>query len=96
MPDSKTHAIPPSRVTLLEQLLALMRQGGVRSIAEVAAALGTSPALVETMLEDLTQRGYLQPLETQCTQKCAGCALSGQCAITGGGRVWQIESPGGE
>ena len=80
-----------SGATLLEQLLALMRRGGVHSIAEVAAELETSPVLVETMLEDLSQRGYLHPVEAQCAQECKGCALSGQCAVTGGGRVWQIE-----
>jgi len=94
MPN-RDHYTSPSGATLLEQLLALVRQSGVRSIAEVAAELGTSPALVETMLEDLTQRGYLQPLETQCAQRCTGCALAGQCAVTKGGRVWQIASPGG-
>lgn len=85
----------PGSATLLEQLLALVRRGGVRSIAEVAAELGTTPGLVETMLEHLTRRGYLRPLETSCTQRCAGCPMAGQCAVTGGGRVWQIESPGG-
>jgi predicted ArsR family transcriptional regulator len=81
--------------TLLDRLLSLLRQGGVRSLAEVAAELGTSPALVEAMLEDLSRRGYLRPVEAQCARECAGCAQSGRCAVSGAGRVWQMETPGG-
>jgi len=84
----------PSSATLLEQLLALVRRGGVRSIAEVAAELGTTPALVETMLEDLARRGHLRPVETQCRRECAGCAQACRCTVTGGGRAWQMELPG--
>lgn len=86
---STPNATGPS--TLLERLLALLRQGGVRSIAQVAKELGTSSALVETMLEDLEQRGYLRPTQTQCAQQCAGCAQARRCAVTGAGRVWQLE-----
>jgi hypothetical protein len=82
--------------TLLERLLALLRRGGVRSLAEVAAELGTSPALVEAMLEDLSWRGYLRPVEAQCARECAGCAQSCRCAVIGAGRVWQMELPGGQ
>ena len=82
--------------TLLEQLLALLRRGGILSLAEVAEELGTGPALVETMLEDLSRRGYLRPVEAQCARACAGCAQSCHCAVTGAGRVWQMESPGGQ
>jgi hypothetical protein len=58
----------------------------------VAQELGASPALVETMLEDLARRGYLRPLEAQCARACAGCAVAGHCAVTGGGRVWQLST----
>lgn len=82
---------PAGGATLLERLLALLRQGGVRSVAQVAEELRTSPALVETMLEDLTRRGYLHPLEVPCARQCAGCAQACRCAVTGGGRVWQVK-----
>ena len=79
--------------TLLERLLTLLRQGGVRSIAQVAEELGTSPALVEHMVEDLARRGYLHPVEASCARACAGCAQACTCAVTGAGRVWRV---GGE
>jgi predicted ArsR family transcriptional regulator len=87
--------VSPSSATLLEQLLALVRRSGVRSIGQVAEELGTSPALVETMLEDLARRGYLRPVETQCARACAGCAQACSCAVTAAGRVWQVEPSGG-
>ena len=79
----------PSSATLLEQLLNLLRQGGVRSLAQVAAELDTSPALVESMLEDLARRGYLRPVEASCAPACAGCAQSCHGAVTGAGRAWR-------
>ncbi len=84
----------PGGATLLERLLALVREGGVRSIEEVAQELGSSPVLVEAMLEDLARRGYLHRVEAQCARQCAGCAQAGRCAVAGAGRVWQAEPPG--
>ena len=78
--------------TLLERLLDLIRQGSARTIVEVSQELAISPALVETMLEDLSRRGYLHPLQAQCPRRCAGCAQAGRCAVGGAGRVWQMES----
>ena len=81
--------------TRLERLLALVRQGEVRSIAQLGEELRASPALVETMLEDLTRRGYLRRVEMQCGQACAGCAHACGCVVAASGRVWRVELPGG-
>jgi len=83
-------------VTLLERLLAQLRRGGVRSLAQLAEELDASPALVEALLEDLARRGYLHPVEAQCARECAGCTQSCHSAVAGAGRVWRMESSGGQ
>ena len=87
---SKQSGLPGGGATLLEHLLALLRQGGVRSLEQVAGELGTSPALVETMLEDLARRGLLHERPASCCAgACQGCSLAGGCKVGGAGRVWQ-------
>ncbi len=86
---------PTEGTTLLERLLALLRQGGVLSISEVAEELGTSPELVETMLDDLARRGYVRPVEAQCGLKCAGCPYACGGGVAGAGRLWRVEEEGG-
>lgn len=80
--------------TALERLVGLLRSGKVHSLAGLAAELGTSPALVEAMLEDLVRRGYLREVPgVCCTGQCRGCALSDTCAVGAPGRAWEWEAP---
>jgi hypothetical protein len=79
--------------TLLERLLALLQEGGLRTPAELAQELSTSPALVEAMVEELTRRGYLQETSKQCVEHCRGCPLAGECAVAWSGRVWRVNDP---
>lgn len=80
---------------MLTELLARLRAGGVRRVADLARELDTTPELVELMLEELTRLGYLRTLEQQCGAACEGCGMSGLCAA-GGGRVWMLaEGDGG-
>ena len=76
--------------TLLERLLRLLRDGGMRSTSDLAREMETSPALVEAMLEDLARRGYLRTLEGHCTEHCQACPLQAACTVAGAGRVWSF------
>jgi len=67
-------------VTMLEELLAKIRSGGTFEIRVLAARLGTTPELVQAMLEHLQRTGHLRPYQT-CSEICSGCGLKGICKI---------------
>jgi Mn-dependent DtxR family transcriptional regulator len=77
---------------MLERLLAEIRSGGTFETSVLAAKLGTSPALVEAMLEHLQRSGYIRSYET-CRDACRGCSLKKECKSvprTNSIRLWQI------
>lgn len=78
---------------MLERLLNLLGEGGVRSYREMAAALSIPESLLEVMLEDLARRGYLRAAGEQCGPKCEGCHAS-LCGVGGGGKVWTLTEKG--
>jgi hypothetical protein len=80
---------------MLFQLLALLREGGTRRVTELAHELNTTPGLVEAMLDDLSQLGYLKQMNDQCSEKCAACPMAGSCAKgqEGSGQVWALVEP---
>jgi hypothetical protein len=63
---------------MLRRILQLLEQGGVHTVADLAAVLDTSEALAEQMIESLAQRGYLIPL-VDCSATCATCHARGLC-----------------
>ncbi len=76
---------------MLEELLQAIRAGGTFEIGTLAARLGTSPELVEAMLEHLQRAGHLR-LHEACTEACGGCSLKQECKpfhMAGGVRLWQ-------
>lgn len=76
---------------MLEQLLAEIRAGGTFETSTLAAKLGTSPAMVEAMLDHLQRLGRLQPYQS-CGDGCSGCGLKRACrskARADGVKLWQ-------
>jgi DNA-binding IscR family transcriptional regulator len=63
---------------MLEQLLSAIRAGGTLEVGSLAARLGTSPKMVETMLEHLQRSGYIRPYQS-CGEGCGGCNLKSEC-----------------
>lgn len=63
---------------MLEKLLSEIRSGGTFEAKILADRLGTSPGLVEVMLEHLQRAGLIQPYQT-CGDACQGCGLSKSC-----------------
>lgn len=53
---------------MLQKLLAEIRSGGTFEVSDLAARLGTTPALVQAMLEHLQRAGQLSAIQT------GGCA----------------------
>lgn len=63
---------------MLEALLTKIRSGGPLETAQLAAQLGTTPAMVRVMLEHLQRSGHIQPYQA-CGDGCGGCDLKGAC-----------------
>lgn len=77
-------------MTLLEDLLKAIREGGTLTTASLAQRLNTSPALIEAMLDDLARRGLLRdarPDSACASGACSGCDLAGACKPHSA-RVW--------
>lgn len=76
---------------MLEALLEKIRSGGSFETGVLAAQLGTSPAMVQAMLEHLQRGGYIQNYQT-CGDACGGCNLKSACQSQHdqpGVRLWQ-------
>lgn len=63
---------------MLEQLLAEIRSGGTLEVGALSKKLGTTPQMVEVMLEHLQRAGYIRPYPT-CGDGCGGCSLKTDC-----------------
>jgi hypothetical protein len=65
---------------MLEKLLAEIRSGSTTSPAVLAERLGTTPQMVEAMMDTLEQMGYLRTIEDSCKDgTCGGCPVAGYC-----------------
>ena len=78
---------------MLEQLLKEIRNGGSLETHTLAARLGTSPQLVEAMLEHLQRLGLIQNY-ADCGSGCQGCGLRDSCGSQSTVRLWQSKSEG--
>jgi hypothetical protein len=79
---------------MLKQLINEIRAGGSLDTNTLAVRLGTTPALVEAMLEHL-QRSGLIAAYVRCDDGCLGCSLQDACRKTPGSiRLWQSTSEG--
>jgi predicted ArsR family transcriptional regulator len=80
---------------MLRRLLELVARTGTARSAELAGALGVSTAMIEPMLQELAQRGYLRPVAPGCTA-CASCPVRAACLFGSGARVWVLSAKGQE
>lgn len=76
---------------MLERLLAEIQSGGTLQPTTLANRLGTSPAMVDMMIEELKRRGFLSEVDLACAQTCGGCPIQNTCISKGDlGRLWQV------
>ena len=75
---------------MLERLVDEIRAGGALETKALALRLGTSPQLVEAMLEHLGRSGYIQAY-MNCGDACGGCSLQEACSKSrlDAPRLWQ-------
>ncbi|HEY90000.1 MAG TPA: hypothetical protein G4N98_09780 [Thermoflexia bacterium] len=80
---------------MLQQLLRQLTHGQLQPPEEVARTLGTTPALVAQMTEQLVARGYLQSNAAQGATSCAHCPLHTVCnTIKRQPRLWSLTAKG--
>ncbi len=77
---------------MLKQLITEIRAGGTLETSALAVRLGTTPQLIEAMLEHLQRAGLIQAYD-HCGDGCLGCNLQNACRKTPGTlRLWQSKS----
>ena len=62
---------------MLDRLIKTLQAGGTYSLNDLARELGTTPALVEMMLESLSGMGYVERGSEGCAGACGGCSQEG-------------------
>ena len=80
---------------MLIELLERISEGGLHNPADLSVALGTSPDLLDQMLDDLVRMGYLDPVAAVCNPaSCSSC--KGCCAASSGstGRILVLTEKG--
>jgi hypothetical protein len=80
-------------VQVLKRVLSTVAGGRVGNTAELADALGVSPAMVEAMVAELELRGLLHRLG-DCGEPCDGCPSEMQCGPAPKGSAWMLTTLG--
>jgi hypothetical protein len=78
-------------MNMLEQLVNEIQKGGSLETHALATRLGTTPQLVEAMLEHLQRLGLIRDY-ADCTSGCGGCGLRDACISQTTLRLWQTKS----
>jgi len=78
---------------MLDRLVSILKTNGPHTVHELAEKLGTTPALVQMMLDDLARRGYLRRVNESCDSKCAGCSLRIGCVLNPAGLKYMLNLP---
>ncbi|MBN1920943.1 MAG: hypothetical protein JW892_06845 [Anaerolineae bacterium] len=83
---------------MLWRVLHELATGRVAQSSEfVAHTLGTTPALVQQMTQELVRYGYLSEAEQCGGGGCDGCSLKAACSVLHtGSRLWVVTPKGRE
>ncbi|MCB1801463.1 MAG: helix-turn-helix domain-containing protein [Gammaproteobacteria bacterium] len=81
---------------ILQQVLGLLRERGVAGVNEIAAVVGSDPAVVRDMLATLQRRGLVERHQPPqgCGSSCRQCAqadIESYCLV---GRDRRLANPG--
>jgi len=79
---------------MFETLLRLAVGRGTANTSELAHELDVTPALVREMLEEMTQRDYLEAVVLNCSMPCKRCPLHAVCAYHNQPRIWSLTRKG--
>ncbi|MCC6933530.1 MAG: hypothetical protein IT292_09780 [Deltaproteobacteria bacterium] len=73
--------------SLLNSLLAILDKEG-STITQIAAVLGTSCDLIEMLLNELKNMGYVEEIQSGCSSCPASCSIKANCAPERQSKIW--------
>jgi hypothetical protein len=76
-------------------LLGVLVAEGVAEVQTLARSLNLGAAQVRWMLDELRRLGYLEELESGCSQACEDCPLRAACSPPARARGWRVTERGG-
>jgi Mn-dependent DtxR family transcriptional regulator len=77
---------------MFDKLMSMLRRDGAVTIDQMARELGTSPEVVNGMIEHMTRVGWLQRMNANCDLTCRECVFVRDCARAGQSQVWHLTS----
>ncbi len=80
---------------MLHRFLETIQAGEVQSLLEVARVMDISPDMVLQIARDLTDKGYLQEIGSDCDEHrkgCSDCPVTSQCQVIT--RHWFLTAKG--
>ncbi len=80
---------------MLHRFLVAIQNGEVQSLFEIARALGISSSMALHMAQELTRRGYLEEIGSDCASTASGCPdCPAHSACQPGARHWFLTEKG--
>ena len=76
------------------RVLHTLSYGGTYRLQDLEKELGIGSALLEAMIDELVQLGYLQMVEGACTTSCEACCQHASCLVQSRGRMWALTDRG--
>ena len=67
---------------MLHQLLNIIQIGEVHNLGEIAQSMNISAAMALQIIKELTQKGYLQEINADCSESknaCSDCPANNGC-----------------
>ena len=80
---------------MLTKFLQALQSGEVQSLQDIARSLGVSTAMVLQIAQDLTVKGYLQEIGSDCDtpqNACGDCPVTSTCHVVT--RHWFLTDKG--
>lgn len=79
---------------MLQELLKLIEQGQQFSQVELAEKMGVNPFLLNSMLQQLVNMGYLEDLNCSDSDGCSGCPAKSACFTKTSSHLWSLTEKG--
>lgn len=79
---------------MYQELLEALAEGRAYTLGSLSHHTGLSDSLVEQLLDELEQRGFIAQLVNKCDGGCGGCGLMGARDVLRRTAGWQFTDKG--
>ena len=79
---------------MYEEVLKALSEFGAYEVGEISRRTGLSSPLVEQLLSEMHERGYIKPLVSECEMEHSGCSCSGGCVSLQAPSGWTFTEAG--